>query len=314
VDEAALTSDMPGLGSQTRDLEVEGRPNPDPKHAPQGAAVFATPNYLSTIGLPLLYGRALNETDGGDGKEASVVTRAFASRFWPGESPLGRRFRFVPDGKPAAWITVVGVCGDIVQDSMVRNPPPVAYLSDRQEPWAWLGILLRAHGDPIPLGASVRAALQGIDPDLPLFEVRTLPDAIDHSYWFLRVFGTLFFLFALLALLMASVGIYAVVAQATSRRTREIGIRMALGATASRVVRLVLSRGLLQLGIGLAVGLAGAIAATRLMDSIPGLTTTGDPLLFGLVVGLLFCVGLLACWLPANRAASVSPTEALRTD
>jgi putative ABC transport system permease protein len=314
VTQAALASDMPGLGAQTRDLEIEGRPNPDPKHPPQVTAVFASPSYLPTIGLPVLLGRGLEATDGGEGKEASVVTRAFAASYWPGLSPVGRRFRFLPGEKPGPWITVVGVCSDLVQNSMEQNPPPLAYFSNRQEPWAWLGIVLRTTGDPESLASSARAAMQGLDPDLPVFEVRTLNDAIDHQFWFLKVFGTLFLSFALIALLMASVGIYAVVAQATSRRTREIGIRMALGASAARIVRMVLSRGMLQMGTGLGIGLAGAIAAARLMAGLPGMASTKDPWMFCGVVAVLAATGLLACLLPARRAAHVPPTEALRTD
>ena len=314
VTAASLASDMPGLGSQTRPVEFEGRPTPDPKKPPQAAAVFATPNYLETIGLPVLMGRGLGPTDGTEGKEACVVTRAFAARYWPGESPIGRRFRFIGDGKPGPWITVVGVCGNVVQDSMEQNPAPLAYFSNQQEPWAWLGLLLRTSGDPERAAASVRAALQDIDPDLPLFEVRTLPQAIDHQFWFLKVFGSLFLLFASIGLLLAAVGIYAVVAQATARRTREIGIRMALGATAGRVVRMVLSRAALQLGSGLALGLAGALACTRLMVGLPGVTSSGGPLMFGTVVAFLAALGLFACWLPARRAARVAPTEALRGD
>jgi len=238
----------------------------------------------------------------------------FASQYWPGASPVGRRFRFITDGKPAAWITVVGVCGNVAQNMQDKRPPPLVYLSDRQEPWAWLGIMLRASGDPSALTASVRSAVQDIDPDLPLFEAKTLPAAIEHDNWFLKVFGSVFLLFAVIALLMASVGIYAVVAQATSRRTREIGIRMALGASARKVVQLVLARGVLQLGIGLAIGLVGAIAATRLMSSLPVISSTNDPIIFVVVVALLTCVGLFACYLPARRAARVAPTEALRTD
>jgi putative ABC transport system permease protein len=314
VTQAALASYMPGLGSQYRDMEVEGVPNPDPKHPPRAAAVFATPNYLPEIGLPIQSGRSLNDTDGLEGREAAVVTRDFASQYWPGASPVGRRFRFITDGKPAAWITVVGVCGNVAQNMQDKRPPPLVYLSDRQEPWAWLGIMLRASGDPSALTASVRSAVQDIDPDLPLFEAKTLPAAIEHDNWFLKVFGSVFLLFAVIALLMASVGIYAVVAQATSRRTREIGIRMALGASARKVVQLVLARGVLQLGIGLAIGLVGAIAATRLMSSLPVISSTNDPIIFVVVVALLTCVGLFACYLPARRAARVAPTEALRTD
>ncbi|HEY0946458.1 MAG TPA: FtsX-like permease family protein, partial [Opitutaceae bacterium] len=315
VTSAVLASDLPGLGAQTRELEIEGRPAADPKQPPRAAVVFATSNYGSAIGLPLLSGRALNETDGEAGRESAVVTRAFAVRHWPDEvQPLGRRFRFLRDGKPAEWIAVVGVCGDIVQETLERDAPPVVYLSNRQEPWAWLGLLLRTPGDPATLAGAVRAAVQEIDGDLPLFEVRTLPDAIEHRNWFLGVFGTLFFTFALIALLMASIGLYAVVAQSTARRTREIGIRMALGATAGRMVRLVLSRGVAQLGVGLVLGLGGAFAATRLMDGMLGLVSPADPLVFGSVIALLAGIGVFACWLPARRAAQVAPTEALRSE
>ena len=310
----ALTSDMPGLGSQTRDIEIEGQPPKDPKQLPRAAAVFATPSYLPTIGLPLLMGRPFNTTDGLEGREASVVTRAFAARFWPDSSPIGKRFRFVTDGKPAAWNTVIGVCRDVIQETMTENPAPLAYFSDRQEPWAWMGILLRTRGEPAAVTSSLRVALQELDPNLPLFEVRTLPEAIDHEHWFLEVFGALFLSFALIALLMASVGVYAVVAQSTSRRTREIGIRMALGASAARVVRLVLARGFLQLGIGLAAGIACAILAMKLMHGIPGLSQHGDSLVFVVVGAILVAVGGFACWLPARRAALVAPTEALRAE
>ncbi|HVU36155.1 MAG TPA: ABC transporter permease [Opitutaceae bacterium] len=314
VDQAVLASDFPGLGSQTRDIEIEGRPAPNPKQPPRVAPIFATPNYLATINLPLLGGRALRDPDGETGHEAAVVTRAFAVRYWPGELPIGQRFRFLNDGKPGAWITIVGVCGDIVQDPQSPNPPPVVYLSDRQEPWAWLGLMLRTPGDPAALASSVRAAVQAIDPTLPLFEVQSLPHAIEHNNWFLKVFGSLFLTFALIALTMASVGIYAVVAQSTARRTREIGIRMALGATAGSVVRLVLSRGLRQLAIGLVIGLGGALAVSQLMVHLIGAESPRDPVVFGAVTGLLVSIGLFACWLPARRAAYVQPTEALRSE
>jgi ABC-type antimicrobial peptide transport system permease subunit len=158
--------------------------------------------------------------------------------------------------------------------------------------------------------------VQEVDQDLPLFEVRTLTAALERQRWFLVVFGALFFSFALTGLLMASVGIYAVVAQATARRTREIGIRMALGATAARIAQLVLTRGLTQLGIGLVVGLGGAFGATHLMAN-SGLVmqvSPNDPVLFIAITGVLVAIGLFACWLPARRAARIAPTEALRTE
>jgi predicted permease len=314
VSAAVLTSDFPGLGSQVRDLEIEGRPAPDPKQPFRAAPLFSTANYLAAIHVPLVAGRFLSEDDGVKGKEAAVVSRAFAARYWPGDLPLGRRFRMLNDGKPGPWVTVVGVCGDLVQDPQERQPAPVVYLSHRQEPWAWLGLMLRTDVDPAALGPSLRAAVRETDPDLPLFGVSPLRDAIAHHMWFLAVFGKLFVTFALVALLMASVGLYAVVAQNTARRTREIGIRMALGATTGRVVRQMLNCGLGQLGAGLVLGLAGAFAATRLLDRFLGLVSPHDPATFAGVVVLLAAIGALASWLPARRAALVEPTEALRAE
>jgi len=315
VTAVALTSDFPGLGSQTRDIEIEGLPAPDPQQPFRAGPLFSSANYLSTAGIPLLAGRALTEQDGLKGKEAAVVSRSFAESHWPGESPVGRRFRFLNrDAQPGPWTAIVGVCADIIQDAQARNPPPTVYLSHQQEPWAWLGLMLRTEGDPAALGKPLRDAVQELDADLPLLDAQPLNAAIDHQMWFLAVFGALFFAFAAIALLMASVGLYAVVAQNTAQRTREIGIRMALGATASRVVQLMLARGLRQLALGLALGLAGALAATRLLDSFLGLISTRDPLTFVAITTLLSAIGLFACWLPARRAARVAPTEALRTE
>jgi ABC-type antimicrobial peptide transport system permease subunit len=177
-----------------------------------------------------------------------------------------------------------------------------------------MALVIRTRAEPATLGLPVRTAVQEIDPDLPLFEVRTLTVALDRQRWFLAVFGTLFLVFAMAGLLIASVGIYAVVAQSTVRRTREIGIRMALGATAAGIVRLVLSRGLVQLGIGLVLGLAGAIASSQLLGKVGLLMgiSPRDPLVFGAITGLLIVIGVFACWIPARRAAGLHPVTALR--
>ena len=208
------------------------------------------------------------------------------------------------------------VAADLEQNPNNKNAPPVVHITYRQQPWGWMGVMLRASADPTLLTGQVRATVQKIDPDLPLFEVRTLTTALEKQRWFLRVFGSLFAVFAGTGLLMASVGIYAVVAQTTARRTREIGIRMALGATATNIARLVLSRGLIQLLIGLVLGLGGAFAATQLMDKVGFLfsTSPNDPLVFIAITLLLIVIGLIACWLPARRAARIAPTEALRTE
>lgn len=316
VTQAAAASSLPGLGANTRDIEIEGRPNPNPKQPPRASFIVQTTGYLPAIGLPLFTGRGFEETDGTAGKEAAVITRSFAAKYWPDESPVGRRFRFIENEKPGPWMTVIGVSADIVQNLQDRDAPPLVFISYRQEPWGWMGLLVKTASNPATLAGPVRAAVQSVDPDLPLFDVRTLPAALDRQRWFLAVFGTLFLAFALSGLLMASVGIYAVIAQATARRTREIGIRMALGATAARIVQLVLSRGLIQLGLGLALGLGGAFAATQIMAKSRILigVSPHDPIIFVSIVGLLVGIGLFACWIPARRAAALHPVAALRDE
>ena len=316
VTEVAATTNFPGLGSPERPLEIEGRPNPDPKQPPRASLLVETPGYLPAIGLPILLGRGFAETDGDPGKEVVIVSRAFADKHWPGKSAIGQRFRFVENDKPGEWLSVIGIAADLEQNPNQKDAPPLVHLSYRQEPWGWMGVMLRARSDPALLAGQVRALVQKIDQDLPLFEVRTLTAALEKQRWFLNVFGSLFSIFAGIGLLMASVGIYAVVAQTTARRTREIGIRMALGATGASIVRLVLSRGLTQLGLGLGLGLAGALAATRLLDKVGFLVgiSPHDPVVFVSIAALLVAIGLAACWLPARRAARIAPTEALRTE
>ena len=317
VTRVAAAPNFPGLGASRRDLEVEGQPITNPEQPPRASMLTQTIDYLPLIGLPILQGRGFNETDGEPGKEAAVVTREFAAKYWPAESAVGKRFRFIQNKKPGEWLSVIGVSADVVQDLRGRTDhPPLVFVPYRQEPWGWMGLLLRASTNPAALSGPLRAAVQKIDPDLPLFEVGTLTAALDRQRWFLVVFGSLFTVFGLAGLLIASVGIYAVVAHATARRTREIGVRMALGSTAGGIMRLVLSRGLRQLGLGLLIGLGGAFGGTHVLKStgIVGRVSPTDPLVFSAITGLLIAIGVIACWLPARRAARLNPTHALRVE
>jgi len=316
VTEVAASASFPGLGSSETNIEIEGWPNPDPKQPPKASRIVQTPNYLQAIGLPVLLGRGFLETDGDTGKETAIVSQAFAAKHWTVDTAVGKRFRMINDDKPGVWMTVIGVCADLVQNPNEKETPPVIHVSYRQEPWGWMGILLRTSSNPAALAGPVRDIVQKIDQDLPLFDVRTLTRALEKERWFLSVFGTLFSVFALTGLLMASVGIYAVVAQTTARRTREIGIRMALGATAANIARLVLVRGFTQLLIGLVLGLIGAFAASRLLDNMGFLIgiTSHDPIVFAGITALLITIGVAACWLPARKAARIAPTEALRSE
>jgi ABC-type antimicrobial peptide transport system permease subunit len=204
----------------------------------------------------------------------------------------------------------------MVQDLQDPDAPPLVFITCRQEAWGWTALIVRTTSDPAAIASLVREAVRRLDPDLPLFQAATLPSALERQRWFVRVFGTLFLIFALIGLLMASVGIYGVVAHGTARRTREIGIRMALGASAAAVQRLVLSQGLRHLVLGVVLGLGGAIGAAQVMSRTRLLihTSPNDPTVFGAITAVLLGVGLAACWLPARRASRIAPTEALRNE
>ena len=310
VTQAALTSDLPGFGSNTARVEIENATPTDPAHLPEAAYVAATPEYLDAIDLPLLRGRKFNESDGGPGHEAAVVTRECAGHFWPNQNPIGRRFRFYDDkNKPGPWIMVTGVSANLTQQLDDAHPKPLLFVPYRFEGWSSMALVVRSGRDP---AGAVRAAVQGLDRDLPLRNVAMFPEALDDQLWYLYLFGKLFAGFALVALAMAAVGIYAVQAQATARRTQEIGVRMALGASARNILMLVMRRGFGQIGAGLILGFAAAVPLVRVMAKLPLGGSASDPALFAVVGPLLAAVGLLACWLPARRAAALDPVKAIR--
>jgi predicted permease len=311
VTHAAMTSSLPSLGAESRHIEIEDAPLANPDHGPAAAVLVQLPGYFSAIDLPILLGRDFNETDGIAGRKCAVVTKEFAARYWPNQEAVGKRFRFYADGKPGDWIAVIGVSADMVQQFNRLTHDPLVFVPYRQEKYGGMELVVRSSGNPSSQVAAVRVALQDMDQDLPLNNARTLAEAIHRNQWYLRVFGTMFFVFALIALAIASVGIYAVIAEATSNRTQEIGVRMALGASSRNILVLVLTRGLKQLIAGLVLGLVAAIPAARLMTTLPLHVSSYDPILFVTVSLLLGTVGLLACWLPARRAAALDPVKAI---
>ncbi|HEX3470773.1 MAG TPA: ABC transporter permease [Silvibacterium sp.] len=310
ITHVALTSNLPGLGAASSEIEIEHSTVSDVAHRPSASFVVQSPGYFDAINLPILLGRDFNEIDGTANHKAAVLTRACAEHFWPGQSAIGKRFRFYDEkNKPGDWITVIGVSANIVQEMNEKSPNPLMFVPLRQEGWNGMALLIRSSNDSI---AAVRVAVQNLDQGLPLRDVYTLPQAIQHQEWSLHLFSKLFSGFALIALLMAAVGIYAVLAQATNSRTQEIGVRMALGANAGNIVALVMRRGLWQIVAGLGFGLAAAFPATRLMASLPIGVSPSDPVIFVIVASLLAIVGLLACWIPARRAAALDPVKAIR--
>jgi putative ABC transport system permease protein len=312
VSGAAIASDLPLTGSGSRRIEIEDAPLHDPSHGPSASVVTASPGYFNVIRLPMLRGRDFNGLDGSEGRLAAIVTRDFASRFWRNSGAVGKRFRFYDKNKPGDWISVVGVSSDLTQ-SLEASSDPLVFLPYCQDSYDSMALAARGP-DSRTIAPAVRTVVQGLDQDLPLSDVRSMTELMDHQIWFLRLFGTIFLVFAAIALLMASVGTYAVIAQATGSCTQEIGVRMALGATPRSILGLVLRRGVWQLIAGLGCGAAVAIPGARLLGSVEFLDRPSDPLMFGAAAAVLSMVGLFACWLPARRAAALDPVTAIRNE
>jgi putative ABC transport system permease protein len=310
--QAEIVSNTPGDGGAGPAFQVEGEPEVEPAERRRAIQVVASPGYFSLIDLPILAGRGFDDRDGLPGRESVVVTSDFASRVWPKQSVVGKRLRLYDGEKPGEWLTVVGVSADMLQRPNQQQSDPLLFLPFRAVGYGSMALMIRTSNDPAASAAALRAEVQRMDQDLPLVNVMTLAELVYMQRWYLRIFGSVFAIFALVALLMASVGIYAVVAQATSRRTQEIGVRMALGATSSRILGWAVGRGLRQLVAGVVLGLVAAFGVTRLMSSLLFRVSPTDPIVFVSVPLVLFAAGLLACWLPARRAAALHPVEALR--
>jgi len=310
VEKVALTSNLPGTGSADRGIELEGEKTAVKQNRPQVAMVVQSPGAFAALNLPLLLGRDFDERDGMQDHRAAVVSRRCAAHFWPNQNAVGKRFRlYDDDDKPGDWITVIGVSADMEQDLNTSNPHPLLFVPYRQEGWNSMALLVQANADP---SSTVRRVVQGLDAELPLREVAMVSAELDRQQWFLHVFTTLFLVFAGIGMLMASLGLYAVIAHATGSRTQEIGVRIALGANTRDILLLVMRSGLWQIGIGLVLGLGAAIPAVRVLSGMPIGVSGMDPAMLATVSAVMTSVGLFACWLPARRAAGLDPVKAIR--
>ena len=292
--------------------EAEGsRPlGPNDKN-PVVLQVVATPGYFDAIGMTFLAGRPF-EPQEADLKftRTAVVNETFAKYYWKNESPIGKRIRY--QGNTGLWIQVVGLVRDEKHYGLDQEMKPSVLVPLRGTPRNSMSIVIRASIEPQMLVAPAREVLRQLDPDLPMFDVRTMTDRLDQSVWARRAYSWLFGVFAVMAVVLAAAGIYGVVSYAVSQRTQEIGIRMALGAQPGQVLRQTLLSGMLLVSIGIAIGLAGALAALRLLQTLLFGVSSTDPLVYGIVVVGVALVGLLANFVPARRAASVEPMRALR--
>ena len=318
----ALTTALPAAGAEPREIEIDGRPQPENDRAPRVSTLSISPRYFDVIGLGVVRGRAFTETDGAAGSEATVVNERFASQFFPTDTPVGKRIRLrrpargpLPADAWGPWLAVVGVTPTVRQgDPQSVEPAAVAYLPVRQEAGGFTHIIARSSVPPGTLAALVREAVQTVDPDQPVYNVRTLDEFLAQQRWPFRVFGSMFTIFALIALVLSAVGIYAVTAYSVTQRTQEIGVRMALGAQTRQVSWMILRQGFVQLAIGLTLGIAGGLGVGQVLKGIIVRVPPRDPVTFGVIVTVLIVVTVAACLIPARRAAHLDPLVALRVE
>jgi putative ABC transport system permease protein len=258
-------------------------------------------------------GRTFGAGDREDSPPVAIVSTALARKFWPGENPIGRHLRF-DDTPKEPWFTIVGVAGDVRQLGLSHEPPPLLYLPYEQFALPFTNVFVRSTLPTNAVASLLRTQLTSIDPDLPLVDVMTLQSVMDRSVDDPRFRTILIGLFALLALVLAAVGVYGLISYSVTQRTREIGIRVALGAQPRQVLTPVIREGVVLAALGIAIGLAGALALTRLLASfLFGIGAT-DPLTFVIVSVLLIVAALLASYIPSRRALRVDPLIALRAE
>jgi putative ABC transport system permease protein len=307
VQSVAFASNLPTAGGWTWAFHIEGRPTPGPGKEPNETVQFVSPSYFRTLGIPLKRGRVFTEQDTEKGLPVAVINEAMALKYWGDQNSLGEHI--TPSKKP---YTIVGVVGDVRQDGLATEPKPGFYLCSYQEPLGETHLVVRTATEPLSLAAAVRQQVRALDSTLAVADIRTLEMVLSRNVSRQRLVMSLMGVFAFLALLLAMIGIYGVVAYFVSQRQPEIGIRMALGAKAGDILKMVLRQGMALTLVGLALGGIGALALTRWLTSeLSGVSPT-DPLVFSGVVALMILVSLLACILPARRAARVDPLVALR--
>jgi putative ABC transport system permease protein len=310
---AAATDYMPLSGSNNSStFSVEGR------QLAKGELLEAswravTAGYVTLMGIPLRSGRDLTTRDFDDSASVAVISETMARRFWPTTDALGKRFKF-SGGTTESWITVVGIARDIRHQRLNEPPPSSFYLPYPQAPWRGMTLVVRTTDQPAAATRAARDAIHAVDPSLPVFDIETMEEIYRFSMWEQRLYGWMFGIFAVVALVLAAVGLYGVMAYMVTLRTHEIGVRMALGARTADVLRLVVQRGLALAAIGLAIGLVGAFGVTQVLQSLLYGVSPTDPLTFVGIPAALAGVALLASYLPARRAARVDPMLALRTE
>jgi putative ABC transport system permease protein len=314
VESAAIVNYLPLSGwSGWQDFTIEGRPPMTGAAAPSGGFQVASDDYFKTMGIALIAGRTFTSRDDANAPRVVAVNQALAQRYWPGQNPVGQRV-LLPAASGPVPHEVVGVVGDIRAAGLEEPVEGELYLPIAQNPSAILGIVLKTNLEPASLAGQLRAAVWSVDREQPVTFVMPMEDLASESLAFRRAGMILAGAFGVLALVLAAIGIFGVLSYSVSRRTREIGIRMALGATRGEVASRIMREGLVMTALGIAIGVAAALALSTFMSSVLYEVTPGDPVTYLAVAAILLAVALLATLIPARRATGVDPLVALRAD
>jgi putative ABC transport system permease protein len=296
-------------------FSVEGRPGPGPREPVIDAEQpKITPEYFRAMGIPVLKGRAFTWADNENSPDVAIVSEDLVRRYWPDEDPIGKRLSINNRNGQPVWRQVVGVVKDVKHDALTSPIRPAIYVPVSQLSSTSAILAVRARTDPTGLGAAIRRAVTAADSEQPVLKLTTIERSVSDSASQRRFQTQALTAFAAVAMMLAAIGIYGVMAYTVSRRTHEIGIRVALGAPRRDILRMIVIQGMRLALIGVVIGLAGALALARLIKGVLFGVSATDPLTYALIALLLTIVALLACWIPARRATKVDPMTALRVE
>jgi len=312
VQAAGVSTSLPMAGSSIFGFVIEGRP-PLPPGAGQSTNHYAvSADYFKTMGIPLLRGRTFTEQDARNTTRVAVISETMAKRMFTDEDPIGKRIHLT--NGPTVFREIIGIVGDVKQDGLDQDTTLQVYEPYTQQTYSSMALVVRTAGDPTNLTAAIRNQVLSIDKEQPISRIRTLEQLISTSIAQQKFSMVLLGVFAAVALVLAAVGIYGVLSYAAAQRTHEIGIRMALGARAGDVLKMVIGQGMRLALLGVGLGLGAALALTQLMKRLLFGVGAADPMTYGVIAFLLALVALFACWIPARRAAKVDPMIALRCE